>query len=67
MLHCKYFKSDDIWFLFDTNDYTERRLYLGFCPQCLKEVGELYETRILDNKVVLKRLTGKKLEKTKER
>lgn len=67
MLHCKNFKSDDIWFLFDTDEYVERRLYLGFCPQCLKEVGELCEIRKIDNNVSLKRLTGKKLEKTKER
>ena len=67
MLHCRNFKSDDIWFLYDTNEYIDRRLYLGFCPQCLKEVGELLEIRKIDNEVVLKRLTGKKLQKTKER
>lgn len=66
MLHCKDFKSDDIWFLFDTNEYVERKLYLGFCPQCLKEVGELIEVRKLDNQILLKRFTGKKLNKIKE-
>jgi len=67
MLHCKNFKSDDIWFLYDTDEYTERKLYLGFCPQCLKEVGELYETGKIDGKLTLTRCTGKKLTKLKER
>lgn len=66
MLHCKNFKSNDIWFLYDTNEYIERRLYLGFCPQCLKEVGELYEISKINNKTSLKRFTGKKLKKVKE-
>lgn len=39
---------------------------MGFCPECSKEVGELCEIRISDNQALLKRFTGKKLEKLKE-
>ena len=43
MRHCCQFKADDIYYLEDTNLYTNRTLSIGFCPICKKPVAELTE------------------------
>jgi hypothetical protein len=45
MRHCCTFKADDIYYLNETNLYTNRKLSIGFCPICKKPVAELVETR----------------------
>lgn len=45
MRHCCEFKADDIYYLYETNLYTDRKLSIGFCPICQKPVAELVETR----------------------
>ena len=43
MRHCCQFKPDDIYYLEDTNLYSNRTLSIGFCPICKKPVAELLE------------------------
>ncbi|MDD3238235.1 MAG: hypothetical protein PHV37_09090 [Candidatus Gastranaerophilales bacterium] len=56
--HCKNFKEYDIWFLDDTKQFSERKLYLGRCPVCLKDIARLDEKRISDGKVFQDKATG---------
>ena len=49
--HCREFKEYDIWFLCNTKQFQDRKLYLGKCPECLKDIARLDETRILDGVV----------------
>ena len=46
--HCKEFKEFDIWYLCNTDKFQDRKLFLGKCPICLKDVAKLVETRISD-------------------
>ena len=50
MRHCCKFTADDIYFLSETNLYTTRKLFIGFCPICQKPVAELYLIRF-DGKI----------------
>ena len=43
MRHCCEFKADDIYYLKETNLYTNRKLSIGFCPICQKPVSELVD------------------------
>ena len=43
MRHCCEFKADDIYYLEETNLFTNRKLSIGFCPICEKPVAELIE------------------------
>lgn len=61
MLHCGKFKPDDIWFLDNNEDYEQRELRLGICPQCQAQVGELVQTRKIDGLRTLERVTKRKL------
>ena len=45
MRHCCKFRPDDIYYLEDTELYTNRRLSIGFCPICKKPVAEITEWR----------------------
>ena len=45
MRHCCKFCPDDIYYLEDTDFYTNRKLSIGFCPICEKPVAELTEWR----------------------
>ena len=45
MRHCCEFKADDIYYLADTELYTQRKLSIGFCPNCGKPVAELFSVR----------------------
>ena len=39
MRHCNsVFKAQDIWFLLDTEKYSQRKLYLAACPICNKDI-----------------------------
>ncbi|MBQ7287571.1 MAG: hypothetical protein IJW73_07415 [Candidatus Gastranaerophilales bacterium] len=45
MRHCNsVFQANDIWFLLDCNNQTNRKLYLANCPICNKEMV-LYSCR----------------------
>lgn len=48
--HCREFKEYDIWYLCNTDQFQDRKLYLGRCPVCLKDIARLDETRISDGK-----------------
>lgn len=61
MYHCTNFKAKDIIYLFDNQDFEQRAIYIGTCPTCNKIVAELRETRIIDNKKIVSRFWGKKL------
>ena len=40
MRHCNsVFQANDIWFLLDCNNQTNRKLYLANCPICNKEMA----------------------------
>jgi len=49
--HCREFKEYDIWFLNNTQQFQDRKLFLGRCPICLKDVARLDETRISDGRI----------------
>ena len=40
MRHCNsVFSADDIWFLLDKQNHTQRKLYLALCPICNKKMA----------------------------
>ncbi len=40
MRHCNsVFQADDIWFLLDSEKFTNRKLYLANCPICGKKIA----------------------------
>ncbi len=43
--HCCRFKPDDIYYLYDNDLFSSRKLSIGFCPICHKPVAELIEFR----------------------
>lgn len=43
MQHCLKFKPSDIWFLFPSEEFSERRISIGFCPICGVPVAELWQ------------------------
>ena len=45
MRHCCQFCADDIYYLNDTENYSSRKLYIGFCPICGKPVAEIVQWR----------------------
>lgn len=57
MRHCCEFKADDIYYLKETCLFVSRKLYIGFCPICLKPVAELVEIRF-DGVVERNRASG---------
>lgn len=59
--HCVKFKSKDVWFLFSNKDFAYRKLFIGICPQCKKDVAELTEVRRTDGKTFTKSYTDKRL------
>lgn len=51
IVHCnRVFKPYDVWFLYDSATFKKRRLLLGRCPVCKKDVVVLVEERKCDNK-----------------
>lgn len=70
MYHCCDFRHNDIWYLYDTDDFFKfnfktgkdelrragfynRKLHVGVCPDCKKDVAILYQTRKSDDKVFI--------------
>ena len=43
MYHCQRFSADEVYYLKDTDLYSNRILSVGFCPMCNKPVAELIE------------------------
>jgi hypothetical protein len=64
--HCGKFNASNIWFLDDTNECTNRRLLLGTCPQCYREIGELVETNKKTNLVLSTTYQSRALSRLKE-
>ncbi len=59
--HCNIdFNSYDIWFLYDNATDRKRRLLLGRCPVCKKDVVALVETRKSDGRIFVQKETGEK-------
>lgn len=53
IVHCnRTFRPDEILFLYDTLDYSHRRIEAGVCPECNHFVARLVQTRIYDGYVV---------------
>lgn len=44
MQHCIDFMPSDVWFLLPNNQFTHRKINIGFCPVCGKPVAELKQT-----------------------
>lgn len=52
IVHCNMrFKPIDIWFLYDTDIFFDRKLEIYRCPVCNKDMCKLIEVRKTDNKV----------------
>jgi len=49
MRHCCEFEAYDIWYLKDTDEFSNRVLYFGTCPICNKYVAKLVQRRIKTN------------------
>jgi hypothetical protein len=45
------FRPDVIWFLREKGLFTNRRLEIGNCPNCQRQVVRFVETRVTDGKV----------------
>ena len=45
MRHCCQFRPDDIYCLQDNDNYSSRKLSIGFCPICGKPVAEIIQWR----------------------
>lgn len=59
--HCNNdFNSYDVWFLYDNANFKNRRLLLGTCPVCKKDVCCLIEERKSDNKIFVQKESGMK-------
>lgn len=59
--HCNLtFNPYDIWFLYDNATDKNRRLLLGKCPICKKDVVTLLEERKKDSKIFCQIESGKK-------
>lgn len=59
--HCNNdFNSYDVWFLYDNATDRNRRLLLGKCPVCKKDVVALVETRKNDGRIFVQKETGEK-------
>lgn len=57
MYHCHKFKADEVYYLAETELYTNRYLSIGFCPNCNKPVAELVQFRF-DGQVEKEVLSG---------
>jgi len=58
MRHCCEFDAFDIWYLNNTDDYTNRTLYIGVCPICNKNVAILVQKRSKTNGIVTVKKVG---------
>jgi hypothetical protein len=70
MRHCNgNFDCDDTWFLKNLNSYTleknlkDRRLLIGVCPHCGKDVVTLEEVRVFDNRYFVTTVAARKEER----
>lgn len=62
--HChRKFNSYNCWFLFDNKDFTNRKLYIGICPDCGACIVRLVETRKYDNMIFSRYFYKKEAEK----
>lgn len=59
MLYCsncsKILRPLDIWFLYDKDGFYQRKLYIGKCFRCHKDVVALVEVRKTDGKIFVDR------------
>lgn len=61
LTHCNLtFRPYNIWFLYDTATDKNRRLFLGMCPSCKKDVVSLVEERKIDGRVFVQIESGLK-------
>lgn len=61
IIHCNLsFRPYDVWFLYDNATDKNRRLLLGKCPQCKKNIVVLVEERKTDNRIFTQTECGKK-------
>jgi len=54
------FKQEETWYLKDNKNFCKRRLEIGICPDCEKDIVFLTETRISDGKVFEKVIIQRK-------
>jgi len=74
MFHCnEEFEASDVWFLQSLNSkepnkmFNTRRLLIGKCPVCGREVVTLVEYRVIDNQEFVQTEIGYKAEQIKQR
>lgn len=67
MRHCFEFDAYDIWYLNDTEIFTNRVLFIGDCPKCKKHVCILYQkNKNTNNLLTIKKIGEAALNLTKE-
>ena len=58
MRHCCEFDAFDIWYLKNTEEYTNRVLFIGVCPICKKNVTILVQKRSKTNSIITIKKVG---------
>ena len=58
MKHCCNFEAHDIWYLKDTEEFSNRVLLIWNCPICGKHLCELYQKSNLTNSIVSQKRVG---------
>ena len=53
IVHCnRSFRPEEILFLYDTQEYSHRRIEAGVCPGCNHFIARLVQTRIFDGYII---------------
>ena len=58
MRHCCEFDAFDIWYLEDSEEFSNRTLYFGNCPICKKHVCLLIQRKIRTNSFITIKKAG---------
>lgn len=58
MRHCCEFEAFDIWYLKNTEEFSDRTLYIGICPICKKHVSLLIQRKIKTNSYITIKKAG---------
>lgn len=62
--HCnRLFRASEIWFLHSNKSFTNRKLEIGYCPECYNQICRLTEKRITDGQYFHTLFTRSKAQK----
>ena len=68
MLNCHgLFRAEEVWFLYDTQKFKNRRLEIGVCPYCNNKIVGLFEKDKITNQLYFVRARDKKAKRLYEK